>query len=263
MNGNIARLIHAKLRAAAKKLSIPRDREKWPQAWKTIPYKTYDRMPYIALPQPTTLSAPLSTVLDHRHSTRSFSDQHIPLETLSTLLTYAAGERTRGASEQILRRYPSAGARYPLEIYILAKDIEGVAPGLYHFNVRDRTLEHMADGAVAHTLDTQLSERESNRFIREAPATLIISAVWERYFMKYQDYGYRLTLLEAGHLSQNIQLVSEACGLAYCSYVGRHEQEADTALDIGDHRGENVIYFTTIGYSKDITTDKTTEQSIS
>jgi SagB-type dehydrogenase family enzyme len=247
MYGHFARLVHAMLREAHKSMRIPQDRSQWPPAWKKIEYKTYDRLPQITLPKPRTLTNPLSVVLDKRESRRAFSSQPLSLSDLSTILFYSAGENTNGELSRPKRRYPSAGARYPLEIYLAAQNVENMEAGLYHYNVHNHALELLTNETTGGDIAEILNASKSYQFVHSAATTIIVSAVWERNFMKYRDYGYRLTLLEAGHLMQNFQLSSEACGLAYCSYVGKHDTEIDEALDIGDDRGENTLYIISIG----------------
>lgn len=186
--------------------------------------------------------------LKERHSTREFDlKAEITLEELSTLLFYSAGVKPGTALDPNLvrRHYPSGGARYPLEIYLGIQRVPGITPGIYHYNVKGHLLE---------SLTTDYEYLESLReglyypWSRETAVVLLITAVWNRNMMKYQDRGYRIILMEAGHLAQNLALTATALKIGCCNSVGFHNQQINKILDI-ENEDEDSIYMAVLGKS--------------
>lgn len=245
MFGHIARLFHKKHYQWRKDLrSSLGDPTSWPEAWKHVEYKTYPRARQVLLPDPEEVNISLEKVLRNRHSSRTFSQHSISLRELSALLQLSAGRNKSRTSDlaHALRHYPSAGALYPLELYLYATDQSDLPAGLYHYNVSDHRLEQLGVVDHANTLRTALPT-----WACTAPMTFFITSVWDRNLQKYQNFGYHLVLMEAGHLTQNIQLVAEALGLAYCSYVGFDNEILERMLDLDKRESENLLYITSLG----------------
>ena len=110
---------------------------KIPDAWKTIFYKSYPRLPQIFLPAPKKIILPLMTALKNRRSSRNFGKKPITLEELSTLFYFTSGLNN---SKTGSRFYPSAGGRYPIESYVISLNTE-LSPGLYHYQIKSHALE--------------------------------------------------------------------------------------------------------------------------
>lgn len=190
-------------------------------------FKTYPRFANYPLPKPSTLSTGLEAALRERRSFRSYErTASVSLQNLSTLLQHAGGippARNGGG-----RTYPSGGALYPLEIYLAHQGSSDLPAGLYHYDVRRHALEQLGGADRFEEARASLTWE----FSKKAPTVLILTAVWERNFKKYQEFGYPLVLLEAGHLGQNVQLVATALGLASCPLAGFLIDELSKALDI-------------------------------
>ncbi|MEK7627857.1 MAG: SagB/ThcOx family dehydrogenase [Patescibacteria group bacterium] len=170
-------------------------------------HKEYPRMPRIALPHPVPLTTRLDEVLAARMSAgeclipRAFTDTE-----LGTLFGHAVGVKT---NRKPTRTYPSGGALYPIETYILGLVREGKVPGVFHYHPRDHALEHLWDLP---------DDFEMRRIIRTgmtplSSTILIFTAVWDRSSARYGDFAYLLGLLETGHMAQNITLVGTALGI--------------------------------------------------
>lgn len=249
MSIRFALLFHKKIQQLFKDgLGIPSDPAHYPAAWNKAQFKTYTRAPKISLSVPSKPLPTLDTVLKERHSTRTFITQSITIDDLATLLYYAGGiNRSRSSDnpETSVRHYPSGGALFPVEIYLYIKSVDSLEEGVYHYNVKDHTLEHIAHGTYAH-----LADRAIYPWANTAPVTLFLTAVWERNFQKYKDYGYPIVLLETGHLAQNIQLVAQALQMEYCSYVGFDSDILEELLDIHREGKESVLYVTSLGAAK-------------
>lgn len=107
----------------------------YPKEWLTIHFKTYLRLERVLL---SNIPSKKIKSLLTRGSTRSFERKRIPFKLMSQLLLTTAGIDQKVKNLDYCRRsYPSAGARYPLEIYVVSLRIEGFKEGLYHYNVKD------------------------------------------------------------------------------------------------------------------------------
>lgn len=216
---------------------------KTPSHWTTIFYKSYARLPAFKLPPPSSLkSQSLKRALQNRKSVRAFSKACLSLQDLSTILYYSAGIRNPSEKDpnKLRRFYPSGGARYPLEIYLFVQSVAGLRKGIYHYYVREHLLEFISR-YPSHTKDVF-----SYDFVSKVPCILAISAFFERSAIKYGARGYNYSLLEAGHLAQNIYLTVAALGKASCAIGGFKEDELNRLLDL-DTQDESVIYTIILG----------------
>ncbi len=167
----------------------------------------------VALPTPD--DSALFRLLAARRSCRAFAPRPMPLVSLSTLLKGAYGitrtERFPGVGLVQLRGVPSAGALFPLEIYVLAQHVDSLGPGLFHYNVLNHTLESLRGPAQAAELASALADQI---YFDSAGAVFFITAVFSRTQTKYGPRGYRHLLLEAGHVGQSLCLLAAEAGLA-------------------------------------------------
>lgn len=213
-----------------------------PEEWKIIYYKRYPRLPQIALPRPDKINVPLSQALLARKSERDFDpEKTLWLQRISDFLYWSAGIKDK-KSNIAKRMYPSGGARYPIEIYPIIFRAGDFKNGVYHYAPREHLLEEIADKDWLEEARKILVDKE----IKNAAAVFIMTAVFERTMMKYQEFGYRLILEEAGHLCQNFYLVSGAMGLAGCGLGGFYDKPANELLDI-DGINEAAIYAFALG----------------
>ncbi len=127
------------------------------------------------------------------------------------------------------RPYASAGARYPLELYIISLNCKGMAKGLYHYNVKEHSLETL----LLDTLNTSvLKITGGERWVIDAGVIFIITGVIGRGRVKYGDRAYRYMLIEAGSLLQNLCLAVSELGLGSCPLGGFIDDELNKLLDI-------------------------------
>jgi len=145
------------------------------------------------------------------------------------------------------RTAPSAGALYPVETYVAAARVDGVASGLYHWELPEERLalvearNDVAEAAAAACLGQEMVAR--------APATFIWSAVWGRSARKYGDRALRYAYLDAGHLAQNLHLAAESLGLGACM-IGAFLDDEMNALVGVDGEEEAVVYAACVGSPK-------------
>lgn len=161
----------------------------------------------------------LEEAIARRRSVRRYKRESLSLFQLSQVLWAAQGITGAG----ILRAAPSAGARYPLEVFVLIGrgGVEGLEEGMYHYNVANHSLEPHKGGDLREELSIAARDEE---FIAQAPVDIVICALYERTSRRYGRRGERYVHMEAGHVGENIHLQAVALGLAVVM-VGAFEDE--------------------------------------
>ena len=164
-------------------------------------------MEVVKLPSPRK-DGPVSVeaALLKRRSVRLFKDIPLSLQAVSQLLWAAQGITDKRG----FRTAPSAGALYPLELYLFAGQVNGLASGIYRYRVKDHELHPVTKGDYRETLCRAALRQDS---ICQAPTVFLIAAVPERTTGKYGERGVRYIHMEAGHAAQNILLQAEALNL--------------------------------------------------
>lgn len=148
----------------------------------------------------------LADVLSKRRSIREFSPQKLSLEEVAQLLWAAQGITSRNG----FRTAPSAGALYPLVLHLVVGEIEGLTPGSFRYDPHRHTLKMVVAGDLRPDLARAALDQ---MWIQQAPATVVISAVFSRTTWKYGNRGIRYVHMEAGHAGQNLFLQAVAMGL--------------------------------------------------
>jgi SagB-type dehydrogenase family enzyme len=170
------------------------------------------------LPEPR-LSSKISVeeALSKRRSVRDYSEDSLGIEEISQLLWSAQGVTVKWGG----RTAPSAGALYPLEIYVLAGKVKGLKPGLYHYDPEKHVITKKVDGDLREKL-TQASLDQDE--ITKAPATFVITAVYERTMKKYEERGIQYVHMEVGAAAENIYLQAETLNLGTV-FMGAFEDD--------------------------------------
>lgn len=162
----------------------------------------------VALPElSVTGSASLEQLLAQRRSIRDYQTTALELAEIGQLLWAAQGI----THVQGLRTAPSAGALYPLELYVVTGRIEGLAQGVYQYDPRQHQLMKTGDGDLRDALTRAAL---SQGWIKPASAVIVFTADYERTTRKYGKRGERYVHIEVGHAAQNLFLQSESLGLA-------------------------------------------------
>jgi len=191
----------------------------------------------IKLPKPDTKgSMPLEEAISKRRSKRSFLKKELTLEEISQLLWAAQGFTDK---ERSLRSSPSAGALYPLEIYIVKKD------GLYHYIPHDHKL------VLSKPEDLREGLKKAawgQNFLSEAPVSIVICAVYSRVSSKYGFRGNRYVEIEVGHTAENILLQAVALGLGSVP-IGAYSDDAVSRL-LELPKDEEPLYILPVGHTK-------------
>lgn len=193
-------------------------------------------MENIKLPKPDLKGAiPLEQAIARRRSRRDFSSKPLTLEQISQLLWSAQGEKSKG-----FRTAPSAGATYPLEVFVVTEK------GLFHYLPAKHSLESIIDKDLRSEL---ASAALGQKFIEEAPVTIIFTAHFERTTGHYGQRGIRYVFMEAGHSAQNIHLQAEALGLGSVAVGAFDDDSVRGVLTLPGHL--EPIYMVVVGYCRD------------
>ena len=149
----------------------------------------------------------LEQLLAQRRSRREFANTTLILAELGQLLWSAQGI----TDSQGLRTAPSAGALYPLELYVVAGRVEGLPVGVYHYQPHPHHLRKISDQDIREKLaEAALSQT----WMENAAAVIVFAADYARTARKYGQRAERYVHIEVGHAAQNLFLQAEALSLA-------------------------------------------------
>ncbi|MHC1586692.1 MAG: SagB/ThcOx family dehydrogenase [Candidatus Hecatellaceae archaeon] len=168
-----------------------------------------------------------------RRSIRSYSGEPLEVWELGQLLWAAQGitDPKRG-----FRAAPSAGATYPLEIYVVVSEggVSGLRPGIYHYSPSEHSLKLVKLGDFSGEL---CAAALGQPWVGEASVNLVICAVFERTTSRYGERGVRYVYMEAGHVGENIYLQAEALGLGTVAIGAFYDDQVHKILEAPeDHR---------------------------
>lgn len=165
------------------------------------PFKEYD-LDVVALPPPAPLTLPAGEAL----SGSAAEERRLDAVLLSTLLFRSAGVvRTRDTpafGTVYFRAAGSAGNLHPLEVYVVARQIDGIDDAVYHYDGRVHGLRRLAAAPPG------------------GPAALVVTGVPWRTAWKYTERGFRHLYWDAGTMLSHTLAVAEATGQAARVLVG-------------------------------------------
>lgn len=198
-----------------------------------IPEKT------IALPEPRyTGEVSVEQALRERRSVRTYRDVPLKLNEISQILWSAQGiTSTRG-----FRTAPSAGALYPLELYLIAGKVENLSSAIYKYRPQDHALLEILPGDQRSPLSRAALHQSA---ISRAPAVVLFCAVYDRTTGKYGQRGIRYVHMEVGHAAQNACLQAIALGL-HTAVIGAF-RDAEVKKIANLAADEQPLYFVTVG----------------
>ncbi|MCH9680228.1 MAG: SagB/ThcOx family dehydrogenase [Deltaproteobacteria bacterium] len=210
-------------------------------------FRQYEHLPQVPLPAVMPNARALSDVLRARRSRRELTGS-FSLAQLSSVLQLALGPTLVFESDpekitQAWRAWPSAGGLFPIDTYVIVRNVEGVDEGLYHYNVSTVALERLPSRAAAEILEDGFFWQQ---WVTTAAATILLVASFERTQAKYGERGYRLVMLDAGHAAQNVLLVAEQQGISACGVGGFCDDSLAADLDV-DGVEEAVVHSLVLG----------------
>ncbi len=154
----------------------------------------------IELPDPRYNSdISVEEALLQRRSIRQYSESSISLNDLSQVLWAAQGI----TNERGYRTAPSAGALYPIELYVVIGSVEEISAGVYKYNPHENSLEQITAGDKRNDLFKAALWQEP---VENAQVVLVFTVVYERTMVKYGERGIRYAQIEIGHAAQNVYL---------------------------------------------------------
>lgn len=212
---------------------------------------SFDGYPIVDLPESLPpLTIPLGEAILKRSSAKQMRPRPIRLESVATLLHCAYGvtrdQRALGFPRSF-RTVPSAGALYPLELYLHCGHSEAFPSGLYHYDPTKNHLRLLQNGDQSKAIAPMLVQQS---MAYDASIIVFITAVFERCTFKYGDRGYRFALLEAGHVAQNLNLAAIGLGLGSINLGGFHDRQIDSFLDL-DGLTQSTLYIVAVGNEQD------------
>lgn len=191
------------------------------------------------LPEPITKGkVSLEEAISKRRSQRNFAKKDLSLEQISQLLWAGQGITGKKISFNF-RAAPSAGALYPIEIYLVTKD------GLYRYLAENHKLDVVSDKDLRNALCASSLGQDA---ITQAPANIVICANYLRVTKKYGQRGIRYTDIEAGHVAQNIHLQAVALGLSSVPIGAFGDAQVKNTLSLSPDT--EPLYIIPVGYAE-------------
>jgi len=188
----------------------------------------------ITLPEPNKSgSMPLEQAIAVRRSRRYFLPKSLTLEQIGQL-AWAAQGQDEGSK---YRTTPSAGATYPLELFVVSEQ------GLSRYLPAKHSLEKLIDKDLRAVLASAAWGQE---FVQAAPLTLVFAAEFSRTTGRYGKRGIRYVYMEAGHAAQNVHLQAKALGLGSVA-VGAFDDAAVSKV-LSLPRNIEPLYMVAVGY---------------
>jgi SagB-type dehydrogenase family enzyme len=207
-----------------------------------LPIKRYTEAKRISLPSPS-VEGEFARVLVQRRTWRKFSAEPVPLASLGQSLGLTFGVRHWIKLPKIgsvaVKTSPSGGSMHPVEAYVLARKVDGLAAGFYHYSGADHRLELLKKGATSRDITRLLANQW---WYGSAGFVVFLTAVFARTRWKY-DYAraYRAVLIEAGHLCQTFCLTATSLGLAPFCTMAFADSKIEKVLGI-DGISESALY---------------------
>ena len=150
---------------------------------------------------------------------------------------------TAGRRDQGGRTVPSSGALYPIEVYAVVNDVDGLGRGLYHYDPQRHALQALEQADLrGRVADHGLGQS----FLADAGVVLCLTVIPDRMRFRYRHRSYRYGLLEAGHLGQNTYLAATAMGLGACAVGAFFDDDLNEMLGV-DGRREAAVYMLAVG----------------
>jgi putative peptide maturation dehydrogenase len=201
-------------------------------------------------PQPTTAAE----LLRRRATCRNFDrTRPLPLDVAATLLHGVFGAQesvTIPAGAEVLKKLsPSGGGLHPTEAYVVALDVEGLAPGFWHYRSKDHALDPVHAMPADELRAFALKALAGQHWFADAPMLVVHACRFERSFWKYRQHAkaYRAVILDIGHLSQTAYLLATELGLGAFVTAAINEPDFEKVLGL-DPMVEGPLAVSGFGY---------------
>lgn len=213
-------------------------------------FTTYPDADRLLLPRRPTqqLTKPFGDVLYGRRTHREFDQTPVSLEILSALLATVFGpvDFVNSGRSALMRRTSAAGgSRQELDAYLCIRNVEDAAPGVYHYNCLEHSLELLAEGFTRERMVELCGMQD---WAGDTAFLVVLSAAIDRMISKYHSPRvYRVCLLNAGHLGQTFALTATALGLAPFQTAAFHDSTVAQACGL-ENIGHTPLYILAAGY---------------
>lgn len=226
-----ARRYHERTRHSPRSIRESRHVLDWDN--KPSPFKLYPSLPVIALPRdvPPPTADTFAALSGAPEPARA-----LDLDRLASILFFSAGvTKTRtypGGGRVYFRAAPSTGALYQTEVYVVAGDVDGLEPGVYHFGPGDFALRRLRAGDMRGAIASAAADED----MASRPAIVALTGLYWRNTWKYQARGYRHLFWDAGTLLSHLDAAAAALGVAARTEVGFADEEVNALLGIESER---------------------------
>jgi SagB-type dehydrogenase family enzyme len=171
------------------------------------------------------------------------------IDTLAELLFFSAGitrdVTVQGRGKFYLRAAPATGALYPIELYVVCRDLEGLEAGVYHFSPGDFSLSRLRSGDWTPALSSYAGSRAD---ISASPASIVLTSIAWRNSWKYQTRSYRHWYWDGGVIAANLLATANSAGLRSSVVLGFEDEAVNRLLGLKE-RQEAAIAICPVGMS--------------
>ncbi|MFI0976741.1 SagB/ThcOx family dehydrogenase [Streptomyces sp. NPDC021093] len=218
----------------------------------TRPYRDYGRT---RTEQPWPVEGarpllPLDTAVRHRRSAAPMSRAPMQLADLARVLELSVGvtgiARAPDGVELPLRATPSAGGLCSYDLFVLARNVEGLAPGVHYVHPGRRVLQ-LVDGE--RPFEDMAAHTGYSGRVAEAAAVVVFVAAFRRGRWKYGERGYRMALIECGHVAQSVVTAAAALGLVAHPLAGFVDDYFDRLVGVNG-TDDAVVHLTLLGEAR-------------
>ena len=191
----------------------------------------------------------LQKVFRDRRSARIYTQEPMSQLELSFLLWATQGIKSiRGKSYATLRTVPCGGARHQYETYLLIRNVDGLAPGAYHYLPMEHALEFLHP--VERMEETITDSVSGQNWAAKANVVFYWSLDAYRVEWRYGVFAHRTALIDLGHIGQNLYLAATGIGLGCCAIAAFQHEVCNRIFDL-DGEGEFVVYTIPVGTIRD------------
>lgn len=189
--------------------------------------KTDIKRTYDLLPPSQDSEFSLEKCITKRRSIRGYADEPLSLQHISQILWAAQGI----TNDRGFRTTPSAGAKFPLEIFLVVSEIDDVLNGIYHYQPKNHSIKLVLDGDFRKELSIAALNQNC---VLDAPVNIIITGVISRTAEKYGERAERYVHIEVGAACQNVYLQSETLGLGTVAVGAFHDGSIRDLIGLDD-----------------------------
>ncbi|WIG57040.1 MAG: NADH oxidase [Rhodanobacteraceae bacterium] len=200
-------------------------------------HRREDAIARVVLDEPA--RTPLDDLLERRATCRNFDlAQSVSAAQLSALLKRVFGvqgkEELAPGAVALKKNHPSGGGLHPVEAYLLVQRMEGLVPGLYHYNAEAHALDLLRELSPGEARAFAMTAVAGQEYFADAPVMVVMATRFARSMWKYRNHPkiYRAILLEMGHISQNLYLTATEMNLGAFITAAINEVEIEQAFGL-------------------------------